>query len=629
MPDKDFRIISNPVIHVCSILLLCLVVYSNTFHVPFVFDDEDSIVWNFAIKDIGNYFGNSSGYLHNPTRYIGYLTFALNYEIGGLDVTGYHIFNLVIHLLNGILVYYLVLLTFSTPFLKDASPGVSPKILSFLAAIFFSIHPVQTEAVTYVVQRLTSMAAFFYLLSLCLYIKARLFFDSGKSFRWKAFSLYIVSIGNTLLAMETKEISFTLPFILMLYEFFFFRTGMRRSILFLFPFMMTLLVIPMTLVNINKPLAEILSDVSDATRLRSNVSRYEYLLTQFCVVTTYLRLLFLPFGQNLDYDYPIYPSFFTPRVVFSFLFLILAFAIAIHFFRKSRSGAYPSFRVISFGIFWFFVALSVESSVIPVVDVIFEHRLYLPSIGIILAVTMLMGFVYGSVFRGKHGMAFRLLVVIGILALSIATFQRNMIWGSALSLWEDVVKKSPGKARPYNHLGIALTSAGRNDEAYRSLVKAIELKPNYPDAYNNLGIALANKGMPDAAIEMFSRSIRLNPNFPLPYGNLGRLYLLEKGDYHRAIEMSRTALELNPYYTDAYVNLASSYNQLGQFNNAAQLLEGAYRYLERVPEAHYNLGFAYYRSGNSAGADRELAILKRMNAGLAFTLERVMVEASK
>jgi tetratricopeptide (TPR) repeat protein len=287
----------------------------------------------------------------------------------------------------------------------------------------------------------------------------------------------------------------------------------------------------------------------------------------------------------------------------------------------------PSFRFLSFGIFWFFIALSVESSVIPITDVIFEHRLYLPSIGVILAVTMLMDFVYGSVFRGKHGMAFRLFVLMGILALSIATFQRNMIWGSTLSLWEDVVRKSPGKARPYNHLGIALTLAGRNDEAYRSLIKAVELKPNYPDDYNNLGIALANKGMPDLAIEMFLTSIRLNPNFPLPYGNLGRLYLLEKGDYNSAIDMSRTAIELNPYYTDAYVNLAASYNQLGDFNKVVQLLEGANRYLEEVPEAHYNLGVAYYRSGNSAGADRELAIVKRLDAGLALTLERVMAEA--
>jgi tetratricopeptide (TPR) repeat protein len=174
-------------------------------------------------------------------------------------------------------------------------------------------------------------------------------------------------------------------------------------------------------------------------------------------------------------------------------------------------------------------------------------------------------------------------------------------------------------------LGSALISAGRNDEAYRTLLKALELDPGYPVIYNNLGVALANKGMPDAAIGMFSESIRRNPNFPLPYGNLGRLYLLEKGDFHRAIVMSRAAIELNPYYTEAYVNLASSYNQLGEFNNAVLLLEGAFRYLERVPEAHYNLGYAYHRSGNPAGAEKELAILKRLDPGLAVTLENVMV----
>ncbi|HXW69470.1 MAG TPA: hypothetical protein VEJ88_07650, partial [Dissulfurispiraceae bacterium] len=170
----------SPFFHVILIILAGLIVYSNTFHVSFQFDDYYQLIGNPVIRSLDNFFSSSVGYDYNPRRFIGYLSFALNYHFGGLDVTGYHIVNLAIHIANSILVYFLVLLTFRTPYftsydsrftshisrpLSDSRP-----LIAFFSALLFAVHPVQTQAVTYIVQRFASLAAMFYLMSVVFYI---------------------------------------------------------------------------------------------------------------------------------------------------------------------------------------------------------------------------------------------------------------------------------------------------------------------------------------------------------------------------------------------------------------------------------------------------------------------------
>jgi hypothetical protein len=239
--NRMWRFLRKPIFHILLIIAVGLIAYSNTFDVPFHFDDYYSIVQNPVIKNLANFFLNTGGYEYNPRRFLGYLTFALNYSIGGLDVTGYHVVNLAIHIVNAILVYYLLILTFQTPALRSASIRERSSFIAVLSALFFISHPIQTQAVTYIAQRYASLATLFYLLSIAMYIQSRLIhaeeitgsLKSKRIFRLAVY--YFLSIISAVLAMKTKEIAFTLPIIIALYEFMFFEGRLKRRVLYLIP----------------------------------------------------------------------------------------------------------------------------------------------------------------------------------------------------------------------------------------------------------------------------------------------------------------------------------------------------------------------------------------------------------
>jgi len=569
----------KPIVHILIIVILGVLVYSNTFKVPFVFDDESSIVENSVIKDF-RYFVNPSlagkADMINfyKGRFIGYLTFALNYKVDALNVTGYHVFNLLIHLLNALLVYWLVVLTFRTPYFSDYLQrdifGSSDKIrwIALFTALLFVAHPVQTQVVTYIVQRLTSLATLFYLLAILMYIKAR---NSGS--RQAQYSFYAVAIISTILAMRTKEIAFTLPVMIILYEFMFFKGETKRRLLYLIPFLLTMPIIPLTWMGLKSFPADF-SGVDELTRIAGveSVSRWDYLITQFRVIVTYIRLLFFPINQNLDYDYPIYRSFFNPEVLLSFLFLIALFGMGIYLLYKSyraEQGKRFWLRLVSLGIFWFFVTLSVESSIIPISDLIFEHRLYLPSVGFFVA--LLSGIIlikenWASRVRIVEEALIPVMISV-VIALSLAAYARNTVWQDEVALWEDVLKKSPYKARPNYILGVFYMKQGRLDDAIKAYQTAIKLKPDYVEAYNNMGWAYINRGRLDDAIKAYQTAIKLKPDYADAYFNLGVLYQ-NQGRLENAIEVYQITIKLKPDYTEAYFNLGGLYQNLGRLEEA-------------------------------------------------------------
>jgi hypothetical protein len=264
-------------------------------------------------------------------------------------------------------------------------------------------------------------------------------------------AFYVLSIIFAVLAMKTKEIALTLPIIIAVYEFMFFDGKLKRKILYLLPVFSTILIIPLTLLDMNKPLGELIGDVSEATRhIDTDMSRSDYLFTQFRVIATYIRLLFLPINQNLDYDYPTYHSFFDPNVILSCLFLLSILGIGVYLLYRSRSASYHS-RLIAFGIFWFFITLSVESSIIPIVDVIFEHRVYLPSVGFILACVTGLGMMLERINSRVVARVIVAGIVMAVIMLGGMTYGRNQVWLNIMTLWEDVVMKSPQKSRPRNN----------------------------------------------------------------------------------------------------------------------------------------------------------------------------------
>jgi len=446
----------------------------------------------------------------------------------------------------------------------------------------------------------------FYLLSLVMYIKARSFeteINAERSKRRnniKSVSYYSISIISAVLAMKTKEIAFTLPVIISIYEFIFLAGKIKRRIFYLIPILLTMLIIPLSLIDFDKPIAEMTGDISDQTTVQKSISRSEYLFTQFRVIVTYIRLIVLPINQNLDYDYPVYHSFFNPEVCLSVLFLLSLLGSGIYALYRYRNTI-PHTRLMAFGIFWFFVTLAVESSI--VLQVIYEHRMYLPSVGIFILISLFTGIVMIRLERTQQMIIVSLFTII-IIFLSGATFLRNNIWQSKISLWEDTVKKSPSKFRPHYNLGVAYSEHGRTGDAIREYLTAIQIFPYHSKSHNNLGLDFVKMGRIGDAIKEYLTAIQIDPNYADAYYNLGIAFAAQ-GQINDAIKQYLSAIEIDPDYYKAHINLGVIYFKLGRTEDAIKEYLTAIQVAPGFAVVHYNLGTAYTAQGRTADAIKE------------------------
>jgi tetratricopeptide (TPR) repeat protein len=577
------------------IALLGVLAYSNTFQVPFQLDDDTYIRENPLTRDFG-YFGRLTkpdGHqeltdvrLNLRTRYIAFLTFRANYMLGGFTPVGYHVVNLTVHIINALLVYAFALLLFATPALESSRLKQHAGKIAFLASLLFVAHPVQTQAVTYISQRFASLATLFYVLSLTTYLRSRL--STGNA-RYIFFALSVVS---AIAAMKTKEISFTLPLVIALAEFMFFKGSIRRRIILLTPLLLTMLIIPLSLIDIERPLGEA---IGDSTKTQETISRQSYLITQPRVLVTYLRLLVLPINQNLDYDYPVFGSPFTPEVFVSCVLLLAIAGLGAYCLARCRSSSLD-LRLVAFGVFWFFITLSVESSVIALADVIFEHRLYLPSVGIFSAAATGAFMLFGRLRGNKPGIPAAALLVLVPLVFACATYARNNVWATQLGLWSDVVRKSPSQVRAHGNVARAYQDMGLLDKAIEHYRLALKLNPDIAEAHNNLGNIYHTMGQTGEAIKHFNRAISLKPNLTMAYYNLGIIHL-NNGQFDMAIKNFKTALKLNPYHSETHNNLGVAYSNKGLSGMAVEHFKTALKLKPENAGARHNLRLEYERRG--------------------------------
>lgn len=629
-PQKRLTASKTSLFHVGLITCVGLIAYANSLQAPFSFDDESNIVNYRYIKDL-RYFIEFPDDPSFRIRYFGFLTFALNYALHGLDVVGYHIVNLLIHLITASLVYRLVVLSYRTPFLSQSVLREKAPLIALCAALFFVSHPIQTQAVTYVIQRFASLASMLYLLSLVMYVRWRLCRISPPSDIGagavplrkgdNAWMWYVGSLIAAVLAALTKEIAFTLPLVLLLYEAFFLAGDTRRRIISLVPFLLTMLIVPVMYLFIAHPGTTVadLDRVLDQAVVK--VSRLDYLFTQFRVIVTYLRLLLWPVGLTLDHDYPIYHSLFDPPVILSLLLHLALVALGfLLLFRSRRSD--PSLRLIAFAIFWFFLTLSVESSIIPLAP-IFEHRLYLPSIGAFTGFVTSLFLLAGS-RRPAGSLPFKAVTAALILIvplLATVTFLRNEIWREPVTFWEDVVKKSPNKARPRNNLAVLYRETGKPEQALAQVRQALSLDPGYLDAYLNLaGISIVT-GRHREAESALKRALSLNPLWGPTNYNIGILYS-QQGLADDAAKAFQTALANNqawndaPWVVDAHINLGMLYAGSGRYDEAIRQLQAALELNPGSVEALNNLAGVYVALGRYQEALAVLNVVLRLQPDL-------------
>jgi Tfp pilus assembly protein PilF len=330
-----------------------------------------------------------------------------------------------------------------------------------------------------------------------------------------------------------------------------------------------------------------------------DISRADYLLTQFRVIMTYLRLLVFPIDQNLDYRYPVYHSFFTMHVFLSFLFILSMIGIAIYLFSRSWTslcGAQspgsrflsPHFRLISFGILWFFLTLSVESGIVPIKDVIVEHRLYLPSIGFFIGCISFL-----DCMINQHKLKIILIIII-VACLSVSTYTRNTLWKDPQKLWEDVIDKSPNNVRAYNELGAIFRDEGRYAQAMEQFEKALKINKNYAVTYYNIGYIQYKLGTYENALTYFREALRFQLTVQLHmdiYNSIGITYS-EMGNDTDAVHAFKKAIEILPGSIIPYNNLGRQYSKMGKFDQAIEIFEKGLRIREE-PHLRSNLSIAF------------------------------------
>lgn len=385
------------------LIALCFVSYCRTFDVPFIFDDFNCVEKNPFIRDFGNYFNKVTAletYAANPgvledtlnnfiTRPMVYLTFSLDYYLHGLTVAGYHFVNILIHTLNVIFVYLLVQVTVRLLYERDVQPppvNTPPESLkiAFLTASLFAVHPLMTNAVTYITQRMTSLVTLFYLASILLYAYCTVCHNKSHKI-----TFYVFSVFSCCAAMFTKETAFTIPSMLALYDMVFCQGFLRQRIIRLTPFLLTMAFIPYNVIGLdNSATPQVGGAFLSSLNLVnfSHISPWEYLLTQFRAVVFYLKLLLMPLGLSLEHDFRISRSFTESGVIFSLLLHLSILGYGSYLLWASRSDRKSNFieKLAGFGIFWFYITLLPTSSVIPLNEMAVEYRTYLPSFGIFL-----------------------------------------------------------------------------------------------------------------------------------------------------------------------------------------------------------------------------------------------------
>jgi Flp pilus assembly protein TadD len=536
--------------------------YGNSFSGVFVLDDLAAIVHNPTLQHlwpIGRWWHGPLGSTASGRPLLNF-SLAINYACGGLNPAGYHVLNLAIHLLAGLTLFGIVRRTLANLPAAIGFPAADATIVGFSAALLWLVHPLQTQAVTYVVQRAESLMGLFYLLTLYCFIRlaeggARSAPSSGAAitknrsgrgnWMWGG-----GAVAACLCGVLTKEVTATAPLLVLLYDRTFvagsFREAWRRR-------WAVYLGLAATWAVLAAAIASTGGNRSGTSGFNVGVAPTAYWLTQFPALVRYLCLSVWPHPLVFEYGTFWLPR---PRAAGPAAAIVLALALATGTALALRR---PAARAWGFLGAWFFGILSVTSVVPGIYQMIVEHRMYLP----LAAVTTTAALGLWRIFGRYSAVAGGTLA----LALAAATFARNQDYRSAIGLWQDTVNQRPLNDTAQTSLAIALYEARRVPEAIDHYEAAVRLKPEATDTLNDLGCALLSVGRRDEGIRRLQEAVRLDPSTPQYHFNLGT-GLAGSNRLDEGIAQFREAIRLDPGYAEAHLKLALALWLAGQKDEA-------------------------------------------------------------
>lgn len=560
--------LQQPSLQVGLLLLLAVLAYSNTFNVPFYLDDYPSIRENLAIRDLGDW---NAIFGFAPQRALGYVTFALNYAWHGYELAGYHIVNLMIHCASALVVYFLVRRILDTGVSGEEGRSGAQIWLPLITALLFALHPLQTQAVTYTVQRLASMAALFYLLSLLSYLGGRL--SSDKTSRLTLFALTFVF---AIAAIATKQNAVTLPAAILLFEILLFGLWGMRLVR-----VIAAIVVPSLLVLVFLYFSsgsEFFASLSAATQETQLVTRAQYLAIQMGVIWIYIGKFLFPYPLHLEYD--IQPTSFAAAEVWVLAAgHVLLIGLAIWQRRK-----YP---LLALGILFYYLTLSVESSIIPIRDFAFEHRTYLPNFGLCLIAATLMLRFLPRLLTSRQAVT---VVAVLLMTLLLTTWMRNNVWRDPEAFARHEIAVSPGVLRPWALLGETLLRQNRDQEAVQAYLDGLDAFNTSLNRNNNTVIAYY-QNLAQALNRVGRFEDALNVLNEYDWRTLGpreqSAALAVRGNIHaaqtqvvQAQQDFEEALELNPNNANAMLSLGKVMYMQAQLDDSKEILN---RFLNAAP----------------------------------------------
>ena len=609
--------------------ILVFLIYCNTFNASWHFDDFPNIVRNphLQISDLKPetlrntfYASRKNGFYLQTRLYrpLACLSLALNWYVGKNNVVGYHVVNLFIHWVTAVLLFLIILNLFSSPNLKGRYED-SRYFVALLAATLWAVNPIQTQAVTYIVQRMAAMGAMFYALGIYFYIKGRLHPGRWQSPNWKQYAFFLACLLSYGCALGSKENTITLPIVIILLEVTFFqdlsRSRTRRRILWITAGTVLGIVVLGLLIFLKGEVAFILKTYADRS-----FTPWQRLMTQPRILIFYLTLIFYPIPTRLsiEHEMAVSNSLVDPwTTLFSILLIIALIGAGISGIRR--------WPILSFAILFFFLTHVIESSILGL-ELIFEHRNYLPSLFLFFPVAVGIKRLLDN-YSGRQRLMRAIIasfVMIIIIGFGVGTYVRNLAWYSEKSLWEDALQKAPNSARPYHNLAWGYYSQIRQYDKALELYERLLGLENHTNisqarAINNIGHIHLIQGDLQKATQMFYESYRRYPNYGLFQLNLANVKA-KTGEWHSALVLLDQMLSKEPDHQQALDLKGQVFLRQKRFDEAADGYLRLLKHKPNDPAATLQAGIALRLAGNLQRAKRYLEAAHRRDPRNTTTL---------